>query len=309
MHASRIDQARDAASIKVMHDARAVHDMALLNLVDLLKHGIPQWTVARVTPAANSGFVTIADASINAETGELVASPNSPVVLMKRGTWTAVAASQLRIVSNEAYSLTKPFRQVTRSRTAEDYYSPFVDGGTVIVLTTRPWTSWQELGPVYLIFDDWASDLPEAMLFVVKHLALFQALGGAESELMDLLSRDNALLQVEAFRRLITMPDVTHEPIEKRLSSASIHLAPVFTYLLLTERKDNNWEERLVALVHSAKQDTTCLGIAVGAYAARLFFSNDSKISQNATSVLAAARSRLALSMQQDKYLTKLLSD
>jgi hypothetical protein len=293
-----MDEAKEAASVKVMHDARAVHDMASLNLVDLLRHGTPQWTIARITPAANSGFATIPGDSINAA-----------VVLMKQGTWTAIAGSGPHLPSNETYSLAEPFRQMKRSPTLEDYYSPFIKGGVVIVGTTRPWTSLQELGPVYLTFDNWASDMPEAMTFVLRDSSLFQDsdLSAATSELIALLSRDNPLLQIQAFRRLITLPGVPSASIEKHLSSASVHLAAVFTQLLLSERKDGEWGQTLVHLLDSAKSDASCRGIALGAYATKLFCGNEPKISRDAESVLSAARFRFATFVQQDDYLDKLL--
>ena len=290
------DQPENRELVKVAHDARATHDMAALYFSDLLNHGTPQWIAARIMPAANSGFVTIPGNNFD-----------NPAVLMKQGTWTAVASSRPQPPGAEAYSVAQPFREVRRSRTEEDYYSPFIKGGTVILRAERLSTALQESDRVYLTFDDWASDLMEAMSFAARHSSSLQTM--PEPDLMTLLSTSNPLLQIEAFRELVGRQNVLPESVEKHLSSASLHLAAVFTHILLSERKDVDWGPRLAKLVGNVNSDTTCSGIALGAYAAKQFFSNETRTVRAADSVLSAARSRFAVSSRQDEYLDKLLRE
>jgi hypothetical protein len=196
---------------------------------------------------------------------------------------------------------------VRRSLTTEDYYSPFIKGGTVVLRAERLSTALQELDRVYLTFDEWASDLTEAMSFAAGNSGSLQRT--PETDLMALLSTGNPLVQIEAFRELIRRQDLPPESIESHLLSASIQLAAVFAHVLLSERKDKYWGERLAKIVGNVNSDASCRGIAVGAYAARLFFGNEPTIAKAAESVLSATRSRFALSSQQDEYLDKLLRE
>src|ERR1700685_325940 len=93
MHMQGVEQGRQAASIRVMHDARAVHDMASLKLTDLLHDGTAEWVVARIRPAAQSGFATIPGASIRGDTGQFTSPANSNPVVMKQGSWEVLGSS------------------------------------------------------------------------------------------------------------------------------------------------------------------------------------------------------------------------
>ena len=77
----------------LLHDARAVHDLASIRFKDFEVDGILFWVVAIITPAPTSGSATIPGAHINSDSGKLIAPPASQTVVVKKGTWKVLISA------------------------------------------------------------------------------------------------------------------------------------------------------------------------------------------------------------------------
>lgn len=295
MHMQGSDEARQAASVKVLHDARAVHDMATLDLSGLVQHGTAQWVVARIVPASQSGFATIPGANIRADTGQFVNPGNASPVLMKQGHWEVLASSGVQEPPSGTYSWTEPLATAKRHLTPEDYYSPFVKGGIVIRGSALNKGLSGNQPPVYLTFDNWVQDVPDAIAHAVT-----------PQPTSNLLGTPNPLLQVQAFRRLLQSGALQPSQLADAVARASEDVAAVDTYLALVHKRDAG--EQLAKLVGASNSDDTCRGIVIGAYAVKLLANNPAAASQ-ATSVLAAARNKLAGPLERDEYLKALFGN
>ena len=112
--------------IVLLHDARAVHDIAVIGLAAYLSDG-PPWIVALATPGPRSGKATTPGAYIDGKTGKVVMPPSPQTVVMKQGTWQVVAGGQGR----QEYAWNEPMER-KRVPAPEDQYSPFIHGGDVL---------------------------------------------------------------------------------------------------------------------------------------------------------------------------------
>src|SRR6266704_969616 len=74
----------------VLHDIRAVHDIAALKwLGPAATSG--QWIIARIEPDPGSGAGTVPGGYIDGATGQFVSPPGATPVVIKGGAWTVVA--------------------------------------------------------------------------------------------------------------------------------------------------------------------------------------------------------------------------
>ncbi len=306
MQMQGVEQARQVASTQVVHDARAVHDMADLKLADLSRGNRP-WVVSRVRPAPQSGSATIPGASIRGDTGQFVSPPHSPPVVMKLGSLQVLSGSEPQTKSSETYSWTEPLDEEKRVLSPEDYYSPFMKGGVIINAAQPVSGMGHNLDAIYLTFDDWAPDVPEATAYLGQNPGDFQhgGLHAGTARLTRLLGSRNALLHLQAFRRLLQSKAIQFHEVEETIRAAPAEVAAVDTYLTLVDGLDGSVGERLANVVRAANSDVTRRGIAIGAHAVMLL-SNDAAAIRQAAVVLAAARTALAGPLERDEYLKAL---
>jgi hypothetical protein len=291
----------------LLHDARIIHDTASLRFKDFESNGIPFWVLAKIIPAPGSGSATVPGAYINADTGRLVAPPGVEAVIVKKGRWavTASARSTWPSAENE-YSWSESLRD-KRLLLPEDYYSPFVYGGTILCRPTRGATGIDQFGPVRLLLPEWARFVVSASVFAEGHPALFE--GGElkprdDAELKQLLLQENKLLAVLAFRTLLQTGHMTSSLFREQLTSEGNVLA-MFTYLVLSSA-DVQTENPLVAEIYSSAKLSPDLGkirsLALGAFAAALFHSADTAVVSHSKSLLNIVQQRLAaLSVTSEK--------
>src|SRR4051794_707217 len=91
--AERAAMTDDKLEGQILHDGRAVHDLAALRFADYEPGGRPPWILATRAPGPRSGSATIPGGYIEAETGKLVVPEGAMTVLVKEGTWKALSSS------------------------------------------------------------------------------------------------------------------------------------------------------------------------------------------------------------------------
>lgn len=283
----------------LLHDARAVHDTALLRFQIYKVDGVLFWVLGEVTPGPNSGSITIPGAFINAETGEFVTPRDPELVMVKEGMWKVLTtAVQDRQKAEASYSWSEPLNQERRVLVPEDFYSPFTHGGKILFLPTPGESGIEQFGPVHLIFPDWERYIAPASVFIEQHRGLFaedEARVDNVANLIKLLSSENKLIAVLAFRRLIASKSLTSVIIGKQLQ-AERHSSAIFSYLILTLIEPIEKNPLLQEIIHSieAAQDIERIrAIALSAFAAGLFHSSDMVIISRCKEVLSATRRRL----------------
>ena len=299
--------------IVVIHDARAVHDIASLRLENFMVQGRPTWVVAIVIPGPRSGSANIPGAYINGATGEFVAPQNSEPVVLKEGRWRALAISEQAAASEGTYSWSEPIIE-KRKLAPEDYYSPFARGGTILLSRTPDATGLEQLGAVYLLFHDWDQYAAPAFTFISSHPALLadDHVGPSElAQLAQLLSESNKVLAVLAFRGLVGSGQMDPNLAGNQLRQAGSNLAAVYTYLILVTAKDDPHQlsQHLIKVSLKTNDATKLRSFALGAFAAGLFQSVNSRTVSNSKLVLGAVKQRLKalrIPVESDAYLASI---
>jgi hypothetical protein len=298
-----------SAEYRLVHDARAVQDTALLRFQEFEVNGVPNWVVATINPNSKSGSATVTGAYIKAETGAVVSPKDAKAVLVKEGSWKKVAAGATA-PEHEDYSWTEPLDE-DGVVLAEDFYSPFVHGGTIVFLFRPDAAGIERFGTVRLIFPDWHNYVGPAFTFM-RSEPIFQRNGHVSrselSRLTQLLSQDNKLIAALAFRELVASGQVTPTLVRNQLTRAEVNLGAIYTYVVLTN--SSSTRQPLVdevASVAKATHDRTKLrSIALGAFAAGLFHTEDTGTISTSKSVLRVVRQRLKdlnIAVEGDPYL------
>ncbi|MGE5570322.1 MAG: hypothetical protein ACM3S5_14900 [Rhodospirillales bacterium] len=149
---------------------------------------------------------------------------------MKQGTWRALSDSR----GGAPYAWVEPLAP-KHNLTPEDRYSPFVFGGTVLFRPAPEVKEPADLGPVTLLFPDWAQHVAPALELFRGSPGLFKRGSGAEAqrELVGLLARDNRLAAVMALRALQGSPALSPKNERVYLMRVSGHFAAVVLYVML----------------------------------------------------------------------------
>ncbi len=291
---------RTDAAVILMHDARAVRDISAFFPAAYLSPG-PPWIAAAITPGPNSGKATTPGAFIRSDTGQVFAPPKSGTVLMKQGVWQAVAGSQ----GGAAYSWNEPLAKKTKL-TPEDRYSPFVSGGTVLFRPAPEVKALDGLGPVTLLFSDWAQNVSPELAFFESNPSLFSGADpAAQRQLIGLLARENRLLAIVALRALQGSPALTPENERVYLTQASGHFAAVVLYLMLAgPGAGDALASEAIKAAASARDPGQLRSLALGAFAVSLF--GDAESLPRARAVLEAVYRQISatgLRIDSDPYL------
>lgn len=291
---------RTDTTVILMHDARAVRDIAAFSPTAYLSPG-PPWIAATITPGPYSGKATTPGAFIRSDTGQMMVPPQSGTVLMKQGVWQAVAGVQ----GGAAYAWNEPLAQKTKL-TPEDRYSPFVSGGTVVFRPAPEVKALADLGPVTLLFSDWAQNVSPALALFQSNPGLFSGADpAAQRQLLGLLSRDNRLLAAMALRALQGSPALTAENERIYLTQASGHFAAVVLYLMLAgPAAGDALASEAIKAAASARDPGQLRSLALGAFAASIF--GDAESLPRARAVLDAVYRQISaagLRVDSDPYL------
>jgi len=117
------------AQVMVLHDIRAVHDIASLGwLIPPMSKS--RWVIARIEPATGSGAGTVPGGYIDGATGKFVAPPNASPVTIRKGTWTLIGGGSEAPGKARPYDWTQPVQQPGRAET--------------VVLPDLPWRLWRQ---------------------------------------------------------------------------------------------------------------------------------------------------------------------
>jgi hypothetical protein len=299
---------------RLIHDARAVHDTALLHLQDFEIDGTPSWIVATITQGPKSGSATIPDAYIKAETGTIVTPKTSGLVLIKEGVWKTIASAGKAPVQDN-YSWIESVQE-KRILQPEDFYSPFTHGGTIVFRLSPGVAEIGQFGTVRLIFPSWARYVAPAFILMGREPALTGTRPVGPSELLlltQLLSQDNQLVAALAFRELVASGRMTRKRAENQLGRVQGNLGAISSYIALTTRQASRQQlVKAVAQVARTTRDPAQLRfIALAAFAAGLFRVDDSEALAASKLVLSVVRSRLRelqIAVEKDEYLSAIFS-
>lgn len=262
----------------LMHEARAVHDVATLQLSDYRIQAGSSWIVATLAPAADSGAATIPGAYVEAETGQLVNVDQHEPVVMKQGRWQAQAAGDAQAPTQGRYAWTEPMDRPMRKLAPEDLYSPFAHGGTVLF----QWRASDDGAPprhAHLLFPEWAPYAAQALrasAHLSQTLAEVGAAAPARAEATQLVVGPNAVSATLAFRALLGAADGFAAQAPALLEQAEPRRLSTFVYLGLTAAPATDrarWSQVLSRQVTQSTQPERLLAMAHGAYAAALFAS------------------------------------
>jgi hypothetical protein len=203
-----------------------------------------------------------------------------------------------------------------RTLTAEDRYSPFVGGGTILFQPTPGSKGIEQFGPVCLLFDEWGELVVPTFDFIQQHPELF-----AETPLLpqhltllkEVLDGKNELLAALALRQLSVTKNLPVALARQYLARPDDHLAAILTYLVLTagpsDDKKGSRVQAIVSAVEASRQSGELRSIGLGAFAAALFSSGDPGSVADIKRVLAALRSRTAAlgpATESDPYLSRI---
>ena len=302
------------ASIILLHDARAVHDTASIRYRDFVVQGEPTWIVAGVSPGARAGSGIIPGASIDADKGKLRMPDNATPELLKEGTWKAVASSSdARQPASGMYASSEPVGRQKRILEPEDYYSPFLEGGTVIFKPVAGATGMDQFASAHLLFDDWGKFVGPTFEYLATHPEVSS--GGdltpdLAAQLSQILLGKNPLLALLVFRHLQEARQLRATQVSQVLNSSSTDLVAGVCYLLLAtpslDERNLPLTEVISSHVKSTSEVSALRPIGLGAYAVALFASGSPVTLGQTKSMLAALRDRtkvLGSHAQDDRYL------
>ena len=312
---ARIDSlpANQRHEYRLMHDTRAICDIAWFRFADFETNGEPSWVVAMLDPSPDSGNATIPGSYIKAETGELVIPSGVAAVVLKKGRWHSLASALPTPSGTGIYSWSEPLEREQRVLSPEDYYSPFAYGGTIVFRPTPSAPDIEEFGPVCLLFDDWGSLVQPAFERSRKG---DEILYGKFSYLMStdkltqLVSDDNGLVATIAFRELMRIKPTDARAVAKFLEATDQRRRSIFSYVMLAMSDSGSASELTQAVtdsVRAARQPEEIQSISLGAFAAALFHSREAGVLASSRNILLAARQRFQIIGRAGERASQLL--
>ena len=309
--------AAQKATMRLLHDARAVHDVVSLQLELYQSEGHPVWVLAVVTPGPDSGSATVPGSYIDVDTGKTFTPAGARTVVVKDGAWKALASvgTGRESLMNE-YGWFEPFGP-KQTLTAEDYYSPFGSGGTILFRPVPGSKGIEQFGPVCLLFDEWGELVVPTFDFIQQHPGVF-AVGGLLpqhlAQLTEVLDGKNELLAALALRQLSVTKNLTVALARQYLARPDDHLAAIVTYLVLTagpsDDKKGSLVQAIISAVEASRELPELRSIGLGAFAAGLFASKDPSTVADIKRVFTALRNRtraLGPAAESDLYLGAIL--
>ncbi len=277
----------EQAQTMVLHDIRAVHDIASLAwLGPAATSG--QWIVARIKADAESGTGTVPGGYIDGSTGQFVTPPGASPVVVKRGAWTVVAGGNEPAGTTHRYEWTEPIERTGRKLQPEEMYSPFTRGGVILFHPAGQPGTRDYFQDVVLLFPEWSSDAATALTYAHQHPSAVRASGGdlGDKELRGILRGGNRLLTVAAFEQLSRGGRLGAAEAEDLILRGEPRLVAALIYCLLVQG------HAVEPLIERAAMDQV-RWMAVGALSVDVFGAQEPAVRTAARSALLAARNRL----------------
>jgi len=276
------------AQVMVLHDIRAVHDIASLGwLIPPMSKS--RWVIARIEPATGSGAGTVPGGYIDGATGKFVAPPNASPVTIRKGSWTLIGGGSESPGKARPYDWTQPVQQPGRVLAPEDMYSPFVQGGVVAFLPGKESGDRDFFRHVNLLFPDLANDMAAALAYLQEPGIVREPKSdGDAAHLRAMLGSDNEVLAAAALSLLVKAGRFTAADADDLLVRAKPRLDAILIYSLLAEGRT------VEPLIQRARDPDRLRWMALGALAADVFGASQATLGTSARSALAAARDRLS---------------
>ncbi|MBN3787869.1 hypothetical protein [Burkholderia sp. Ac-20353] len=289
------------ADFALIAQARAVHDTATLNLSDYYTTArAPSWAVAEVSPKEGSGGLVFPGVTVQVGDKTFVQPADAGAVVQMKGVWRAAAKSDASIPAGGDYAWIRPRQIRTRIPSPDDFYSPFISGGTVVF-------QWDASAPddarfiaTRMIFPDWKQDVADAIKSAPQLETELAKISGGRAALdtVDrLLASGNDVSSILAFRALLRVPDpdfvATHA--EAALKTTDVHKLSIIAYLCVAASQEKD-RARLLDVLKTAIDDTTdanrLLAIAYGAFAVAVFDRRDQDAVKGASKTMRVLRQR-----------------
>lgn len=282
----------------VMQDARAVNDTARFSFTDYDVDGVSAWAVVMITPDPDSGSATIPGGYIDTETGTLVVPPGQGMVIMKKGTWKLLSAAQSAFPPSGTYSWNEPLEENKRILGPEDFYSPSIQGGTLLFQPNPAGKGIDQFRHPRVIFSQWKDMVQPAFAYSMQ---IGSVLDGSATEkdigmLTELMSQSNTLLSIFALRELLRLRSIAPQAARGLLYGKDDRLKAVFVFLMLTASSAdewNDWLNQIIRLVNEANDPEDLYIFELSAFAVLLFRSRDSEAVAGGNIVLATVKTRL----------------
>jgi hypothetical protein len=225
---------------QVLHDVRAVIDVADVDLTAVRSDPAEYWAVLAISPQPHSGSATLRDAVIDGGTGRVVglAEPDASwfePVLIREGEWRVVTAlSSGTPVSSGSYSWAEPQRLLTRDRLRADIYDPFSLPATVLC-RLEPVPAPISFHEVSVLPVGWANAVAEAVSGAIAARARAQPSSvAAHQQLRSWLSSPYPLLFSVATAALIRDHILDGDMFDELLDQLSGYRRAVFHYVTVS---------------------------------------------------------------------------
>lgn len=301
MYAQHIPPAPQPPQLAAAHNARAVHDTAMLRFSDLAPGGKPRWVLARINPTAQSGSAILPGAVIHAGTGRLDIPSGAVASTLKQGSWTPLSPAAGG--AGGTYTWTEALEEEKRSLTVEDIYSPFAKGGTIVFVPSAQSMGLAQFGSARLVFDDWASFVDTASRYIVDNRTDVEADG---AKLLPMLAHENPLVRLSTLRQLLANRQVTPAIVNRFLAGGG-HFASVVAYMIFAS-SDGRLSETVLQFVSKTHDPARLRPVALGAHAALVFRGPETGVRARATTVLKAVTEQLEPAARSDPYFERLLA-
>lgn len=287
-----------AEEVALLHDARAIHDLATLRFDEYALGGKPSWVLATITPGPHSGAATVPGGYIEADTGKLVIPSGAQTSIIKEGAWKVLAAaSPGPNHADGSYSWYEPMEAGRRILHPEDYYSPFAHSCSILFRPMPEKAGMEQFGATRLVFPDWIAGVAAAFAFYQANARLLDP--GTQilprPPLLQLVSQKNPLLASVAFRVLLSLGLVEPEYLRAQVVRRPGPLCAVFGYLAIVTSDPSTTHPWWLELGQSLDKasEPAARALVLGAFAAGLFRAHDSDHLARAKAVLGKARQRL----------------
>jgi hypothetical protein len=222
------------------------------------------------------------------------------MVIMKKGKWKLLAADQPTHSAAGTYAWNEPIEQDKRILDPEDFYSPFVHGGTLLFQPNPSGKGIDQFQHPRMIFSQWKEMVQPAFAYSSKTGSVLDG-GGTERDsqlLADLISQSNALLSALALRESLRLQSITPQSSRGLLHRADHRLKALFVYLMLTASSldsRGDWLNQILQLAKETSRLEDLFAFGLGAFAATLFRYGDAEISGGGKTVLATVKKRLEI--------------
>lgn len=247
-----------SAQVELLHDMRAVHDMAVLDP----GAAFGRLVVLRINPSRESGA------------GQVPERKDAPATIVETGTWELLdALGRNGIAPRGTFHWSKALRTHVNRLTAEDYYSPFSKGGIILCELDPERSGMEQFQRVSLLPASWERAPATAFEAVRKQRDAFREppSSGVRHVLSSMAAGGEPLLAIMAFRRLLRTLNATE--LNALVTGSDSFVRAALVYLAVVdahERRGGAAEKVLRGAVRQPTSVPVLRFTALGVFTARL---------------------------------------